>query len=260
MRHTTMNAIVARMRDSENYRIFVVGDSLTEGVRVEDPEDIYVAVFARGLAARMTDRRIVRYDGRRQDHPDAELMSVASYGYPVTVQNGNGGELTVVRSGIGGNTVRRMLNRQQDFLGDTFLGGPADLLIVEVGINDALACDPAKYVPAETFGQDLHELLDLIEREDPETDVIFMTPTYNDVGDRPTSCVDAYDAEMQRVARERCVPVVDLHRLWMAHLEIGSYNYGQREWLTGILGDTCHPSPEGHRAIAREMLRTLFEE
>jgi lysophospholipase L1-like esterase len=255
-----MNAIVARMRETESYRIFVVGDSLTEGIRIEDPEDVYVAAFARGLAERMTDRRVVRYDGRRQDHPDAELMSVASYGDVITVQKGTAGEITVVRSGIGGNTVRRMLNRQQDFLGETFLGSSADLLIVEVGVNDALACDPAKYVTAEVFGQDLHELLDLIEREDPETDVIFMTPTYNDVGGRPTSCVDAYDAEMQRVARERCVPVVDLHRLWMAHLEIGSYNYGQREWLTGILGDTCHPSPEGHRAIAREMLRTLFEE
>ena len=259
MRHTSMEAIVARMRETESHLTVVVGDSLTEGIRVEDPEDVYVAAFARGLAEHFSDRRVVRYDGRRYDHPDAELMSVADYGDPITVQDGGAGELTVVRSGIGGNTARRMICRQGDFVGETFLGRRADLLIVEVGVNDALCCDPAKYVTADTFGRDLHELLDLFEKENPDTDVIFMTPTYNDVGDKPASCVDAHDAEMQRVARERGVPVVDLHRLWMSHLEVGSYHYGQREWLTGVEGDTCHPSPEGHRAIAEEMLRTIFE-
>ena len=31
-----------------------------------------------------------------------------------------------------------------------------------------------------------------------------------------------------------------MYKLWMEHLIVGSHNYGQRDWLSGAIGDTCH--------------------
>ena len=60
----------------------------------------------------------------------------------------------------------------------------------------------------------------------------------------------------RRVATEKCLPLVDLHALWMQHLVVGGPLNGQGDWL---VSDKCHPSDKGHAAIAAEILRVLFE-
>ncbi|MBP3437133.1 MAG: SGNH/GDSL hydrolase family protein [Clostridia bacterium] len=262
MRNQTIKEIVGRVSASEHYTIFIVGDSITEGARATSDEATYTAVFARGLAERFKkeDRRVLRYDGKRHPTPNAELLPLLSYGEPVCVQEGTRGVLTVVRSGIGGNTIQRMLNRKNDFIGKEINGRAADLYIIMVGINDALSCDASKFVTPEGFRQNLDKLLDELEGGNPQADVILMTPTYNDTGKRPASHLEPYATEMQAAAKERFIPVIDQHRLWMEHLVVDGENYGQGDWLSGVTGDSCHPSDKGHEAIAKEMLRCLFEE
>ena len=59
------------------------------------------------------------------------------------------------------------------------------------------------------------------------------------------------------VAEARQIPLIDLHKAWMDHLVIGTENYGQQDWLSGVVGDSCHPSDIGHKAIAQTILDSL---
>ena len=105
-----------RIDNSKDFTIFFVGDSITEGARASSAEKTYVACFTRELAKIYADRKIVRFDGKRHPIDNGEVMPLKSYGEGVYVQNGDNGSITVVRSGIGGNTVQRMINRKDDFI------------------------------------------------------------------------------------------------------------------------------------------------
>ena len=258
MRSMTIKSIIDKLLSAEDYLIFSVGDSITEGLRTSSNEATYTAVLARGLAARLPERTVLRYDGLRHDTADGELFPVRVYEGPVTVQSGVQGKITVVRSGIGGNTVRRLLHRKADFISKPIEGRTANLFLIVSGINDALDCDPAKYVTPKQYGRDLHELVDEIEAADPSADIIFMTPTFNDYGTNPVSTLDPYADTMKDVAALRQIPVIDLHRLWMEHLVVGAENSGQGDWLLSP-EDHCHPSDTGHAAIAESILTALFE-
>ena len=259
MRNQTMRAIVDRMTDAQNYTIFVLGDSITAGFRSTDREHTYTAVFARGLAERFPKRNVWRYDGVWYSTKDAELRPLLGYDGPFPVQQGEDKTLTVVRSGIGGNTVRRMLNRKDDFIGKTIDGRVADLYTVMVGINDALQKDPTKFVEPDVFGEDLNRLLDELEAGNPTADIILMTPTFNDKVIQSDSRLKPYVDVMLTVAADRAVPVIDQHACWMAHYRPDASHYGQGDWLSDVEGDSCHPSNLGHEAIAKEMLRAMFE-
>lgn len=260
MRNQTMRAILERMTNADNYTIFVVGDSITAGFRSTDPEHTYTAVFARGLAERFPERNVWRYDGIWYSTKDAELRPLLGYDGPFPVQGGEGKTLTVIRSGIGGNTVRRMLKRKDDYLGKEIDGRVADLYIVMVGINDALQSDPTKFVEPDVFGEDLNRLVDELEAGNPTADLILMTPTFNDRQAERGSRLAPYVDVMRAVARKRAIPLIDQHARWMSHFELGAPHYGQGDWLSDVEGDACHPSNLGHEAIAKEMMRCMFEE
>jgi lysophospholipase L1-like esterase len=253
----TIKSIIDKLLSAEDYLIFSVGDSITEGLRASSNETTYTACMARGLAERFPGRTVLRYDGLRRDTDDGELFPVRAYEGPVAVQSGGENTITVVRSGIGGNTVRRLLNRKEDFIAKEIQGKTADLYMIVVGINDALDCDPAKYVTSEQYGRDLHELVDEIEAADPWADIIFMTPTFNDYGTSPVSTLDPYVTVMKAVADQRHIPIIDLHRLWMDHLVIGAPNSGQSDWLCSP-DDHCHPGDLGHKVIADYILNALL--
>jgi hypothetical protein len=116
MSNSMMQEIVTKMTEAQKYTVFVVGDSITAGFNATDSEHTYTACFARGLAAHFPERRVSRYDGIWYPTKDHALRPLKSYEGPITVQEGTR-QLTVVRSGIGGNTVRRMLDRKEDFIG-----------------------------------------------------------------------------------------------------------------------------------------------
>jgi len=252
-----MQRIAKRIDEAEELTILVVGDSITEGFRATSPDNNYTAVFAKELAEHYADCdcRVERYDGKRHPTPDAETRPLLRYDGPFVVREGSGRKITVVKSGIGGNTVKRMLNRADDFIGREFGGRTADIYFVMAGINDALKKDPAKYVPVEVFGEHLKALIGEMKKRTPDADIVLMTPTYNDNGETATSHLEPYVDKIKAVAAQNGIPVIDQHALWMAHLKPGTAGAGQGEWLAG---DTCHPSDIGHKMIACEMMRAIF--
>lgn len=253
-----MKEIIKKLKKAKEYTIFVVGDSITEGARATDDDHTYTAAFARGLAKEFPARTILRYDGKRFDHPDAEKMNLQAFEGPYRVQSGEEGTITIVRNGLGGNTAKRLLKRKNDYIGKEFDGRTADLYILMLGINDSIQTNPEKYAEPQVFYEDLENLLKALREGNPKADLIFMTPTYNDYGREAISTVSPYAEEMRRLCQKHALPLVDQHRLWMDHLQIGAINDGQGDWLTGQKGDHCHPSNIGHQAIADELLRCLF--
>lgn len=255
MRNTTLSAIFERLCTAEEYLIFSIGDSITEGARASSDETTYTAVLTKLLAKRLPDRTVIRYDGRSYNTPDSETLPLETHGTPIVVQQGSRGKLTVSRCGIGGNSTRRLLRRRSDFIGKKLEGRTGDLFMIVVGINDSIEKVPDKFATPEQYTGHLHVLLDSIEAAHPDADIILMTPTYYDRGTERKSCLDPYADAMKAVASERNVPMIDLHRLWMDHMCLNGENYGQGSWLNG---DRCHPSDEGHAAIAHEIMRCLM--
>ncbi len=263
MKNHTLKDIARRIDGASDFTIFVVGDSLTHGVRATDREHTYTAVLARRLAERYSDSAVLRYDGTVSctlPSWEWELLPLEAYEGPVSVQMGDQRRVTVVRSGIGGNTVRRLLNRKDDFIGRAVGERRADLYTVMVGINDALANDPKKFVLPAVYKSDLEELVQEFEKGNPDADLIFITPSYNDDGTKNESHLAPYAAAMKAVAEQYAIPLIDMHAVWMAHLVVGAPNYGQQDWLSGHPGDSCHPSNEGHAVIANEIYRHIFGE
>lgn len=253
-----MRDIVKKINESSKYVIFTVGDSVTEGVGLKNDEVTYTAALARGIAEIYPERSVLRYDGKRHCTCDAELLSIKKFEGPIVLRTGRDKSITVVRCGIGGNTAKRLLNRKSDFIGRRIDGKLADLFIICVGINDSLKEDSGKYATDNVYKENLNRLIDEIKTAMPNTDIILMTPTYNDLGISQESSLDSYANAMISIAKERQIPVIDLHKMWMEHMLIGGDNYGQGAWLSGRKGDCCHPSPQGHLAIANEILRCVW--
>ena len=254
----SIKEIVKRIENSDHYTVFVVGDSITEGDRASSSETNFVACFTRGLSERFPERRVVRYDGKRPEAADSSILPLSHYEGPSTVSEGDQ-SIVVVKSGVGGNSVRRVLDRRGDFIGKKVEGHVADLYIIMLGINDSMTNRPQKYVTPEVFEENYRELLLSIETGNPDADILLMTPTYDDEGKTATSRLEPYVDRVKKIVMDKNIPLVDQHRVWMDHLTVGGDIYGQGDWLSGVEGDCCHPSDIGHRAIADELLRSLFQ-
>ncbi len=255
MRSTTFPALLQKMTAAEEYLIFSLGDSITEGAHASSDETTYTAVLAREIAAHFPTRTVLRYDGRSYNTPDSETRPLETHGTPVTVQAGMRGKITVSRCGIGGNSTRRLLRRRADFIGKELEGRTGDLFLIVVGINDTIDKVPDKFAPPSLYAEHLNTLIDDIERTHPDADVVLMTPTYYDYGTERVSRLDPYVHEMKQIAAARKIPLIDLHALWMDHLVIGADHNGQGDWLDT---DRCHPTDAGHAAIGMEIATHLL--
>ncbi len=255
MRSTTFPVLLQKMTAAEEYLIFSIGDSITEGAHASSDETTYTAVLAREIAAHFPTRTILRYDGRSYNTPDSETLPLETHGTPVTVQAGTSGKITVSRCGIGGNSTRRLLRRRADFIGKELEGRTGDLFLIMVGINDTIEKVPDKFATPALYAEHLRTLINDIEHAHPDADIVLMTPTYYDYGTERVSRLDPYVHEMKQIAAARHIPLVDLHALWMDHLVIGADHNGQGDWLDT---DRCHPTDAGHAAMGREIARHLF--
>ncbi|MBR2387912.1 MAG: SGNH/GDSL hydrolase family protein [Clostridia bacterium] len=246
--------IVEHMQNDPNYLIFVIGDSLTEGQGASDPKrSDYTAKFAEKIAERMPNKNVYRVDGKRNN--DATAIIYPNKGKHVPVQRISGvtDEIVVARCGIGGNTVKRIINRSYDFIGKELRGTTGDLFIIMSGINDAASGNIEKYASPPAYKKQLNELIDMIYAEHPEADIILMTPTF--VGS-DGSGLDMYAKQMKDIAAERQIALIDQHQLWLDHYEKGSGKYNQGDWLSDA--DSCHPTDIGHEAMADYMIKCLF--
>ena len=242
-----------RINKGENYLIIAVGDSITWGLNHCNEEETYCAELARLFAKSMPEVNVVRYDGIVKQ----ERSPLYGYSEPKTVQNGSKGRLTLVKSGVGGDTVQRAINRFDDYAGGFINGESPDLFLLMFGINDALASDPDKFVSPEQFYNNYAVLCDMLKNSNPKAEIVLMPPTYNDGGTGAQSCLDPYCEKVIELAQRNGLQYIDTHRLWMEHLIVGSDNYGQRDWLSGATGDSCHFSKKGANYTAEYIFSNL---
>ena len=248
-----LNEIANKIAKSDSYLIFSIGDSLTEGQGSSDKNNLdYTAMFTKKLASLFSEKSVYIVDSKR-DSDTATLR----YSTPRSIQTGtDSSKITVVRSGYGGNTVKRIIARSTDFINKKIKGETGNLFIICSGINDSSVGNSEKYASPLLYKQQLGNLIDMIYESHPDADIILMTPTY--VGS-DGSTIAMYAKFMRNLAEERQIALIDLNKLWMDHWIEGSENYGQRDWLNPPPnGDSCHPSDAGHEAIADEMMRCLF--
>lgn len=241
--------IAKKIKRSDNYTIFTIGDSVTYGDKTSSDEATYTAQFAKMLGEKLPDKTIIRYDGKGPTPSTAPL----SYTNPVTVQTGTTDKkVTVVRGGVCGDTIKLITERSSDFIGKQIDGNTGDLFIISAGINDA-GINGDKYASPTKYRDQIEALVKQIRAAHPDADVVFMTPTY--FGSTGTA-LDLYAKKMSELGEKLHIAVIDLHKLWMDHWIEGADNYGQGDWLTT---DDCHPSDVGHKAMAEEMMRCFFE-
>lgn len=246
-------SIENRISKGENYLIIAVGDSITWGLNHCSEEETYCAELARLFAKSLPEANVVRYDGIVKE----ERRPLYGYSEPKTVQSGSKGTLTLVKCGVGGDTVQRAINRFDDYAGEFINGEKPDLFLLMFGINDALASDPDKYVSPERFYNNYAVLCDMLKNSNPNAEIVLMTPSYNDEGIGTQSCLDPYCEKAIELARKNGFQYIDMHKHWMEHLIVGSENYGQRDWLSGAEGDLCHFSQKGAADAAKYIFSEL---
>ena len=237
----TTFTIQKKIRNSEPLTLNFIGDSITWGLNHCSAEETYVAEFARLFAEKFNEYKVVRYDGMVK----TEALPLTGFEGPIPVGGEGDAQATVIRNGVGGNTVRRALNRKQDFTGTLADGRTADVNFLMFGINDALASDKSKYVTPDKFEKDYEELLSVLEKDDAL--LIILSPTYNGL----KYPLDKYAAVTERLAEKYGLPFIDTHKLWMEHYQKNAPHFGQGDWLSESKSDACHFSPEGARQTAK---------
>lgn len=245
-----IKAALEKINRNEDLLIVFVGDSITYGLDHCLPEETFVAKIAAFFARKYPEHRVQRYD---------LIPSAKEYSRPVLVNSGSGkSDITVVKSGIGGNTVARITERIEGFTGKFVNGREPDIICIMAGINDALKEDASKYVTDSVFKENYKKLLNDIKKRNPQCALVLMTPSYNDWGRIAESHLEPYCDRVKELAGEFCLPIIDVHKLWMEHLIPGSEHFGQRDWLSDSEKDACHPTPLGAEVMASFIFSQLL--
>lgn len=241
---------LSRLKAKKPTKIVFTGDSVTWGQGVA-AADSYTAAFARLMAAAYPDATVNRYDKTMvNDYYTADVG-------PTLVQTGSGGwTIDVVRNGIGGNNVPRIMARSFGIFGNSN-GSAVDCAFIMAGINDSLEAAWAnqRFETIPEYERALDALVREIRRFRPEVDIVFLTPTWYE--DTPNQRLDGYAAGMKRVAADNRIPVVDTRKLFLDHYVAGNGYFGQGDWFFSA-ADFAHPSGVGHTAIAQRIYDDLF--
>lgn len=233
------NKIKSKIEKGETVTLTFVGDSITQGTTGHSTsEETFVAYFTNCLAAEFADTKIVRYDGKVV----GEVKPLDGYD-EVLVQDGDNGRINVLRSGVGGNTVLRAMNRFSDYTGVLPCGTRSDFIFTMFGINDALMPDPKKYVTNDVFKVQYSEMLDKLMETEPQAELIVLTATTN--GDS----IREYVYRTYEIVKEKNLLMIDTYDLWTKHYDPKADNYGHGDWLFGH-GDACHPMPKAAKIMA----------
>lgn len=234
------------LKTDETVTITFVGDSITNGLNFCTADETYVAVFTSLIAKMYKDASIYRYDGIVVD----ELSPLSRYD-EVLVRKGTLGRINVIRSGVGGNTVARALNRFDDYT-SLLPAEKTDFIFTMFGINDALSPDKNKYVTTEVFRENYDKLICDLKSFWRHADIILMTATTS-----PYS-VEEYNKTTCELAQKYNLPVIDLYALWNNHYNKDADNFGYGDWLSCGTGDPWHPTPIGARAIGEEIFNEFL--
>ena len=233
--------IAKKMITAEEYVIFTIGDSVTQGQQASDPYTTdYTGRFAVKLAEIFSDKTVFRYDGI----PNTDWNGLTFARRGTRIQSGTNGRINIARCGLGGDTVEKTLRRTDDFINKEINKRTGDLFTICLGINDSWPGGPTP----DEYKASLGRLVDAIQAAHPEADIILMTPTY--ITDNSSNPLVRYANAMKALADERGLAYIDLNAMF-------NENYAKSEpedWLA----DNCHPNDAGYNAIANEMIQCLF--
>lgn len=230
-----------KINNSCDITLQFVGDSVTYGLNHCRMDETYVAEFAKFISEKFTSHSVLRYDGI----PQTEFEPMGYFEGPEIVSKGEGNcKITVIKNGIGGNTVLRAYNRIDDFTGILANGEKPDVTFLMFGINDSLKSDPKKYVTYDVYKNNYKMLVDEIRKRNPDTVIIILAATFND------QLEEIYCKKSEELAREENVTYIDTHKFWLEHFDENADNYGQGDWLVGN-GDACHPTPLSAKLTAK---------
>lgn len=239
--------ILTKINECETVTLTFVGDSITQGTAHCTNDETYVAVFAALMAKTFPETQVVRYDGKVL----GELKPLDGYN-EVLVQEGTKGRINVLRSGVGGNTIVRAMNRFDDYTGILPSGTRSDYIFLMFGINDALTPDPKKYVTDDVFKVQYADMIEKLKETEPQAEIIILPATTN--GDS----IDVHVARTFEIIKEKNLPFIDTFKLWKDHFKPDADHYGHGDWLVGN-GDACHPTPKAS-AIMAEYIFNGFKE
>ena len=242
-----LNTIKAKLENNGTVTITFVGDSITQGTSHCTDDETYVAIFTECLKNDFPECKIVRYDGRAV----GEVKPLDGYN-EVLVQDGEKGRINVLRSGVGGNTVLRAINRFSDYTGVLPCGTRSDFVFTMFGINDSITAVAAKYVTDDVFKKQYAELIEKIKESEPQAQIIIMPATTNDFD------ITAHVKRTFELASEKNLPLIDTFALWCEHYDAGADNFGHGDWLKGG-PDACHPMPKASKIMA-EYIYNKFKE
>lgn len=236
---------------SKDYTINLVGDSVTWGLNYCDPDETYCGALAKKLSYIFPKSKVHRYDGLVLN----ENEPISKFEGPIIVNDGSSGEISVIRNGVGGDTVARAFKRIDDFTHEMPNGKSSDITVCMFGINDCIKSVPDKYLEPDVFRRTYENLIDEISKRDPETTIVLMTPTYDGT---QSSLLDEYSNIVMDIAKEKNLALVDQHKLWLAHYNESDINNGQGDWLSDVSWDFAHPTAKGAEIIADNLLKTLI--
>ena len=238
-----------KINNLENVTVNFVGDSITYGLNHCTINETYVAFFADMFAKKFPAYSVYRYDGI----VSGALEPIKEFCKNEVTQGGYA-TATFIKNGVGGNTVKRALNRKENFVGKMPNDEYPDLTFFMFGINDALMSDSSKFVTPEIFYLHYKELIELMLVSCP-TEIVLMTPTFNG-----PDKLDAYAQMVRKLAKEYDLMLIDLFALWQTHYNPNVDRYGQGDWLSGCKGDACHPTPTGAKEIAKYIFEQLMKD
>ena len=212
----------------KNKKIAFLGDSITEGCCIENPDSVYWKQFGFNDGCKV-------------------------YGYGISGTR-------ISRSQRPSKNPRNDLyfkSRLPEMIDD------ADLVVVFGGTNDCGHGDAPigtmEDRTDDTFYGAIHNLITALQEKYPKAQLVFMTPSRRD--EEPWEYIDAegnktprylpdYVAIIKEVVTSRGIPVFDLYQAWDFHPEIS-------ENVKRYIPDGLHPSDEGHQEIYRHLKRFL---
>ena len=211
-----------------NKKIAFLGDSITEGCCIQDPENVYWKRIGRAAGCQV-------------------------YGYGISGTR-------ISRSQRPSKNPRDDLyfkSRLPEMIDD------ADIVVVFGGTNDCGHGDAPigkmEDRTDDTFYGAIHNLILALQEKYPKTQLVFMTPSQRDEepwyyispeGEKTPRYLPDYVKIIKEVVGSHNIPIFDLYTEWDFHPEVP-------ENVQRYIPDGLHPSDEGHQMICQHLLGFL---
>ena len=258
--NSPMPKTLTKLKTHQDTLIMFTGDSITEANQnTNTMETSYVACICKYLKELYPNSKIIRVDGKRTHggNKPLETFDEVIVNTPTSPLN----TITVVKSGVGGDTLLRLQKRMNDYT--QYKGKSPDVIFMMEGINDSLTDDQTKYIPVDLYEKYYRTLIQYLKRE-TTSEIILMTSHWH--GDTPsnqyptgkTYNLNHYIEIQKKVALLEDLYIIDHKKIWDKHFVMTPYkNWGQGDWLTK--DDATHPTPIGQEyGIAKTIWNEIF--